>query len=131
MNRIMCLVAALLLCGCASNEEDERPDAIDDFIQVSDLEEVRVIRSMDTFGQRVLNESYVILTTRKEQYLIAYPSPCPIAYDKRRSPDFRSDARAIYADRDTFRGCRIKAIYPISEAQAAELMEIGRAPGGR
>ena len=131
MKKVIYVLAALVLCGCAANEEDEGPDAIDDFIQVSDLEEVRVIRSMDTFGQRVINDNYVILTTRREQYLIAYPSPCPEAYDKRRSPDFRSDARAIYADRDTFRGCRIKAIYPITEAQAAELVEMGRAPGGR
>lgn len=131
MNRCIMVFVACFLGACASNEEDERPDAIDDFIQVSDLKEVRMIRSMDPLRHRVLNESYVIVTTRKEQFLLAYPSPCPEAYDKRRNPDFRSDARALHADRDTYRGCRMKAIYPITEAQAAELEEIGRAPGGR
>ena len=129
MNKHPLVLAALLLGACAS--EEERPDAIDDFIVVSDLEEVNVIRSYIQFEQKVLNELYVIVYTRKEQYLLAYETRCRVMYDMPRRPDRRGDPYAIYADTDTFRGCHIKALYTITVEQAAELMEMGRAPGER
>lgn len=127
----MVTTVALLLGACAATDEEERPDAVADFIAVNELEEVRVIRSFDQLGQSVLNESYVIVSTRKEQYLLAYTLPCRRVHDSRPAPDIRSDPRAIYAGSETFRGCRIKTFYPISKAQADELEEIGRAPGER
>jgi hypothetical protein len=80
--------------------------------------------------QHVLNDRYVILSTRREQYLLEYPYPCrddPIT--QRPRPDIRRDARAIYADSDTFRGCPIGALYAITADQAEELKSIGEAPG--
>jgi len=130
MNKLLFILAALLLGACAAQEEEEGPDAIDDFIHVSDLEEVTVIRSYDQLGRVELNERYVILTTNKEQYLLAYYSRCAENPGMTQTPDVRRDAHVIYAKADTFHGCRIKAIYPISEAQQQELVEIGRAPGG-
>jgi hypothetical protein len=131
MNKQMLILAALFLGACAANEEDEGPDAIDDFIEVSDLEEVTVIRSYDQLDRVELNDRYVILTTNKEQYLLAYYGRCTEIPGMTKTPDVRRDAHAIYAKSDTFHGCRIKAIYPISEAQEQELVEMGRAPGGR
>ena len=125
------VLAAMFLGACAANEEEEGPDAIDDFIAVSELEEVTVIRSYDRFDRIGLNSRYVILTTNKEQYLLAYYGRCTEIPGMTKTPDVRRDAHAIYAKSDTFHGCRIKAIYPISEAQKRELVEMGRAPGGR
>lgn len=130
MNNYTLALAALLLGACASGEsQEERPDAIDDFIHVSELEEVRSIRTMDQVHSDVLNDNYVIVEAGREKYLLAYRRPCPDVYDRRRQPDYRSDPRAIWVDRDTFRGCRIKAIYPVSEAQVAELEQMSRLPG--
>lgn len=125
------LVCALLFLGaCATNEKDDRlTDAIDDFIAVSDLESVPMIRSYQQFDQRALNDRYVIVYTKKEYYLLAYAQRCRINYDMPRKPDRRADPYAIYADTDTFRGCHIKALYPVTAEQAVELMQIGRAPG--
>ncbi len=131
MKKQALVLAALFLGACASHDEEEGPDAIDDFIEVSDLEEVSVIRSYDRFDRVELNDLYVILTTGKEQYLLAYYGRCREFVGQRQRPDVRRDANAIYAKSDTFHGCRIKAIYPISEAQEGELVEMGRAPGGR
>ncbi len=124
-------LVALLLGACATTDEEERPDAVADFIAVNELEEVRVIRSFDQLGQSVLNESYVIVSTRKEQYLLAYTLPCRRFHDLRPAQDIRSDPHALYAKSDTFRGCRIQTFYPISKAQADELEELGHAPGER
>ncbi len=131
MNRCSLVLAALLLAACAATDEDERPDAVADFIGVNELEEVGVIRSLDQLGQSVINENYVIVTTRREQYLLAYTLPCRRFYYSTKKPDFRNDPRALYAKSDTFRGCRIKTLYRITDAQAGELKEIGRAPGER
>jgi hypothetical protein len=131
MNKQLLVLVALFLGACASHGEEEGPDAIDDFIEVSDLEEVSVIRSYDRFDRVELNDHYVILTTGKGQYLLAYYGRCTEIVGQRQRPDVRRDAHAIYAKSDTFHGCRIKAIYPISEAQEGELVEMGRAPGGR
>lgn len=128
MNKALCLPAMFFLCACAASEEDERLDAIDDFIQVSELEEVGAIRTVDRLDQDVLNDRYVIVTTRKERFLLAYFSPCPELYDQTRRPDVRRYPHAIYAGSDTFRGCRIKAIYSINAGQVAELEEMGRLP---
>jgi hypothetical protein len=131
MNKHLLMVVVIFLGACASNdeEEQERVAAIDDFIAVSDLEEVASIRSYQQFEQKVLNEHYVIVYTRKEQYLLSYEQRCYVIYDMSRKPDRRADPHAIYADTDTFRGCHIKALYPITKEQAAELMEVGIAPG--
>jgi hypothetical protein len=133
MNKHLFMVVVIFLGACASNdeEEQERIAAIDDFIAVSDLEEVASIRSYQQFEQEVLNERYVIVYTRSEHYLLAYQQRCHIIYNMPRRPDRRADPYAIYADTDTFRGCHIRALYTITEAQAAELMEIGVAPGER
>lgn len=131
MNKIQCVLLALFLSACAGSEE-ERPDAVDDFIQVNELEEARMIPTLGPIDQDALvNDRYVIVKARKEAFLLAYYGPCPEPYDDEPRPDYRSDPRAIYAVVDTFRGCRIKAIYGISEAQAAELAELGRLPGER
>ena len=130
MNRYPFVLVMLFLGACATNEEDDRiTDAIDDFIVVSEVEEVPMIRSYQQFDQRVLNDWYVIVYTKREYYLLAYSQRCHVIYNIPRRPDRRADPHAIYADTDTFRGCHIKSLYSITEAQAAELAEIGRAPG--
>ena len=132
MNRYTLVITVLLLGACAASEpEEERPDAVDDFIHVSELEEVRKMRTVDRVDHIVLNDNYVIVESRRDQYLLAYMSPCHEVYDRTRQPDYRSDPRALWVDRDTYRGCRIKALYPITEAQVLELREMARLPGER
>jgi len=132
MKKSTLVIAALLVAACAASEsEEERPDAIDDFIHVSELEGVRKMRTVDRVDHIVLNDNYVIVETGRDQYLLAYMSPCREVYDRTRQPDYRSDPRALWVDRDTYRGCRIKALYPITEAQVLELQEMAQLPGER
>ena len=122
----------LVLTACAATDQQERISAVEDFIAVSELEETRVIRTRDQLSQDVINDRYVIVSTRneREQYLIEYVIACredPVT--GRFKADVRRDRNAIYANSDTFRGCLIKAIYPISKDQAEELKHVGEAPG--
>lgn len=126
------IVIALALAGCATAHQEERINAVKDFVEVNDLEQAESIRSFEQLGQEVLNDEYVIVSTRREQWLLEYAYRCvedPIS--RRTRPDVRRDPGRIYAGSDTFRGCQIRALYPITAEQAEELREIGKAPGER
>jgi len=130
MKRYALLLALSLLAACATTNQEERINAVKDFIEVGELPKTDVIRTFDRLEQQVLNDRYVIVSTRKEQYLLEYAYTCrEDPFTNQVKPDVRRDARAIYAGADTFRGCLIKTIYPVTKDQAEELKNIGEAPG--
>jgi len=130
MKRYACLSVLMFLTACATTGQEEQINATKDFVEVNELEKIAKVRTFDRIDQHVLNDRYVILSTRREQYLLEYSYPCrddPMT--RRPRPDIRRDSSAIYAGSDTFRGCQIRALYPITEDQAEELENIGEAPG--
>ena len=130
MKRYALLLALSLLAACATTNQEERINAVKDFIEVSELPKTDVIRTFDRLEQQVLNDRYVIVSTRKDQYLLEYAYTCrEDPFTNQVKPDVRRDARAIYAGADTFRGCQIKTIYVITKDQAEEIKNIGEAPG--
>ena len=135
MQRLLFVPAMLMLGACASTAEEADKDddvsAVRDFIEVSGLGKVNSIRTVGQLGQTVLNDHYVIVTTRREQYLLEYAQRCRIYNDEKSRTDVRGDPRHLYAKADTVRGCRIGALYPISKEQAEELETLGHAPGER
>ena len=133
MKIIALLVASMLLAACAAADEkqDRREQtAIADFIAMNELESVSAIRTMDQFSSSEVSELYVIVSARREDFLVEYYSRCVKRFDGRVEPDVRQDLRALYPKIDTFRGCRIKAIYALQPGQADEIKEIGRSVGG-
>ena len=124
------LSGLLLLAACATSHQEERINAVKDFVEVAGLPEVE---SIDIFGgleQEVLNDEYVIVSSRKQDFLLEYALHCTEdPFTGRIKPDVRHDARRIYARTDTFRGCRISALYEVTPGQVEELRELGTAPG--
>jgi len=138
MSRITMLLLLVFLGACTSQAQQaerqarqEQTDAVDDFVAISELEEVELIRTIDRFEYDQLTDSYVIVTTRKKYYLVQFFGRCRelTTWDADVQPDFRYDAKALHAGVDTIRGCRIKTMYEIDEVQAQELEQIGVAPG--
>ena len=130
MKRYVSVLVLMFLAACATTGQEERSNAVKDFIEVNELEKVDAIRTFDRIEQRVLNDRFVIVSTRREQYLLEYSYPCrEDPFTRRPRPDIRRDSTAIYAGSDTFRGCQIRAFYAITEDQAQELKNIGKAPG--
>ena len=123
MKHVAALIAGLFVVGCAVND-DKRPDPVEDFIKVNELEDVREIRSYDRLDLSVMNDYYVIVSSRRDFYLLRYFSRCRELPGGRVEPDVRRDSRVIRAGVDTLRGCRIKSIFAIDEAQAEELRQI-------
>ena len=121
---------ATLVSACAAPGDPEEPreeSAIVDFIEVNELPQVDKIRTMEQLTARDVNDTYVIVSTRRQDYLLEYHSRCYRRDDGRVEPDVRRDSRALYPGMDTFRGCRIKALYELEPGQADELRDIGRA----
>ena len=127
------LVASMLLAACAASDEknDRREQtAIADFIATNELESVKAIRTMDQLSSSDVSDLYIIVSARREDFLLEYYSRCVRRFDGRVEPDVRQDSRALYPKIDTFRGCRIKAIYALQPGQADEIKELGRSVGG-
>ncbi len=135
MKRLMAML--VLLAGCASQPqgvpEIDESDAIDDFVAINELDKVRTARTANSFDYEYLTDRYVVVTTRKSYYLLQMYGRCPGLTDATADvqPDIRYEAKALRPGVDTIRGCRIKNIYQIDEAQALELKQIGEAPGER
>jgi hypothetical protein len=129
------LFAALLLAACATSgdpEERREETAIADFIEVNELVSVDALRTrtMEPLSSREVSDRFVLVSARREDYLLEFYSNCARRLDGRVEPDFRRDAGALYPRADTFRGCRIKAIYALGPGQADEVRELGRSVGG-
>ena len=138
MNKLMILFALAALLGCASQDEkdgakeDPVTEAVLDFIEVRDLEEVDAISSGTNDGWRELNLEYLLYEGRRDTYLVEFARPCYELRDQTRiTPDKRWDSSYIRARFDTIRGCRIGRVFLLTEAEVAELENIGEVPGSR
>ena len=125
--------AGLLLAACAGQPSAEIADknlAVRDFIEVRGLEPLPKIRSDRSDGWQTITPTFLIYRTRREDYLFEFVRPCwEIMDNSRIYPDERADANSIRARFETLRGCRIAAIYALTEAESAELEHIGDPPG--
>lgn len=133
MKLTLLLLGCLMLAACAATEESEesRTDtAVQDFVEVNELESLGSLRVTDRLSFVEIDDKYVLVETRRRSHLLEYHSRCIQYSDGRVEPDVRRDPRRIYARADTFRGCRIKAIYALEPGQAEEVLEIGRSVGG-
>jgi hypothetical protein len=135
MKQAILILTAMMLAACATTEEGEvvnERDTVQDFIQMHNLEKVNVIRGFENPGVLYMhNPRYIIAYLRHDQWLLQYAHECRIArLDSGDRPnDKRRYTRALYVRVDTFRGCPVKAMYPITLAHAQELVAMGRGPG--
>ncbi len=130
------LVALLTLAACGGTVTHIGPGkdlgALHDFIAASELVEVQRIRLYDQLKWVYVNDHFVVLPQRRGTHLVQFRSRC----DELRVPrwsasmvDHRVSARYLYSDHDTIRGCVIRHIYELSDAQLEDLRYLGDAPG--
>jgi hypothetical protein len=138
MNKIIVLLTVLVLAACASTTEKQTDEAINeqdpvqDFVNLHELEKVSVVRGFENPHVLIMDDpTYIIAYLRDEQWLVQYEHECRFARQESgyRPNDKRRSTRALYVQQDTFRGCPVKALYPISLEQAKELLTIAKDPG--
>jgi len=124
------LSAALILAACETTGQLASQQAVEDYVAVSELEDVAEVRYRQQLRQRYVNDRFIILENRSGKYLVEFVTRCMELRDNTRiTPDIRHEANIIYAKFDTIRGCRIKKIYEINDGQAQEITTLGDAPG--
>lgn len=111
----------ILVSGCATQPASTENEALSDFVVVSELEPLDVVRFRDQFSIRPLTDHYALLKARGDHYLVQFRYRCHALYENRFPPDIRHDRNALRAGIDTLRGCRIDQIFSVDESQAEEL----------
>lgn len=138
MRTLFTTIAVVLLAGCAAQDEQEDASsqdidqAVRDFIELRELESLDALVSGSNDGWREISDYFILYEGRRDAYLVEFVRRCYELRDNTRiTPDERWDKNRIRARFDTIRGCRIAAIYALDETEAAEVENIGEAPGSR
>lgn len=128
------IAVIVVLAGCAASNEtvtQNTEQAVRDFIAVRELPTTDRIRSANDDQWQDLDQNFVLYLTRREAYLFEFTRRCRELHKYPVVPDTRDSSNTIRAKFDTLRGCRIEKIYSLTEAEVAELREIGESPGSR
>ena len=103
-----------------------------DFVAAAELEKVSEIRLRKTLSYTYVNDRFVIVPTRRGDYLVELRRDCFELRQNDFTPemvDVRDNQNVLRARFDTIRGCYIGTIYEITESQREELRDLGDAPG--
>ncbi len=138
MRGIMLVMVAALMTACAAQDEttekstQDKGQAVRDFIEVRDLEEMDRMSTSSSDNRTTLDEYFLLYEGRRETHLVEFSRRCFELEDNSRIvADKRWDASFIRSRFDTIRGCRIHRIYALTEDEVAELESIGETPGSR
>lgn len=134
MNKATLTLVAVVLTACGATDEvvgNDKEQAIRDFIAVRQLTEVDNIRTANQDSFKEIDAWFVIYKKRREAYLFEFARACYELINDEIVADQRWGGNVIRARFDTLRGCRIHQIYVLTEAEVAELENIGESPGSR
>lgn len=127
------LILSLAIGACSSTTlQPQEVEAVRDYVAATDLPEVSEIRIREQLNYRYLNDHFVILQSRRGDYLVEMQRRCFELRQTNFTPemvDVRTNDHLIRPRFDTIRGCRIGKAYEITEEQAEELKALGDAPG--
>ncbi len=124
------VVLAIFLGGCATSSESTVSDAVKDYIGAAELAPQNELRTYGDYSYRAISQRYIIVATRREEFLVEFTRDCRELDELRVTPDYRYDANTLRARFDTIRGCHIGKIYAIDKGQAEELKNLGEVPRG-
>ena len=134
MNKNIALLAIALLSACAAQDREPTQDteqAVRDFIDVRELEEVDNMRTSNRDGWQKIDQNFIIYETRKETYLLEFVRSCFELDQYPVVPDERKSGNLVRARFDTVRGCYIARLFLLTEGDVVELKAIGESPGSR
>lgn len=132
MRIISLVLLPALITACAGTVEiPADTQAVRDYVEVGELQEVDRMRSHVNDGWSVITDNYVLYRSRDGQFLLEFSRICHGLTDSTRvTPDYRSDHNTIRSRFDTLRGCRIDKMYELTEAQVLEIEALVRSAGG-
>jgi len=116
-------VSMALVAACAGTPEiPEDTQAVRDYVEVGELEEVDRIRTHGSDEWTPVTLHFAMYSARDGRFLLEFTRLCREMYDNTAiTPDRRYDHNVMRRGIDTLRGCRIDKMYPLTEAQAQEI----------
>jgi len=126
MKAVTGIALSALLLGCVAQDTQDKPatqdeeQAVRDFVAVRNLEELDKLRSSSNDSWQVIADEFIIYETRKAAYLVEFTRACYELEDRTRIvADIRRERNIMRSRFDTIRGCRIRKIFALTEAEAA------------
>ena len=117
----------IALGACATEPVYTVPaeQAVADYVQIAQLDQVDHIRKGAHDSWRYVNDRYVIYRARTDDFLVEFRRNCGVLTDNSWLPaDYIHDHRNMRAGEDTIRGCIVDRIYPITDIQRIELRHL-------
>ena len=130
--KIFSLVALLLLVGACAGTPEIPADtqAVRDYIEVGELEQVDRIRTHGSDKWVPVTKHFAMYTGRDGRFLLEFTRMCREVFDNMSiKADRRYDHNVMRRGIDTLRGCRIDRMYPLTEAQAEEIKALVKSAG--
>lgn len=134
MKGLSVLLMAALLAACAAPDEttgENTEQAVRDFIAARQLDELDKIRTRSNDHFQEIDAHFLIYKTRNDAYLFEFDRACYELTQDIIVADERWEGNTIRSRFDTLRGCRIGHIYALTEAEVAELENLGESVGSR
>ena len=131
--RTVSLVGLLaLVAACAATPEiPADTQAVRDYIEVGELEEVDRVRTRGSDKWMPLTNYFALYTGRDGHFLLEFNRVCREMFDYTSiTADRRYDHNVMRRGIDTLRGCRIDRMYPVTDAQAEEIRVLAENAGG-
>lgn len=127
---ILAVLPALFVACAGTPEIPPETQAIRDYIEVGELQEVDSIRTRPTDGWAAATSYFALYEGRDGPVLLEFSHLCREMHDRSTvTPDRRYDHNIIRSRADTLRGCRISKMYPLTEAQALEIEALANRDG--
>ena len=123
MRAALFVTTLAMLAACAGTPEvPPETQAIRDYIEVGELQEVASIRTRSTDRWTEATSYFALYESHEGPVLLEFAHLCREMHDRSTvTPDRRYDHNVMRSREDTLRGCRIRAMYPLTEAQALEI----------
>jgi hypothetical protein len=121
----------IALGACASEPLYSVPaeETVANYARVAQLDQVNLIRKGGHDSWQYINDRYIVYRGRSDDFLVEFRRNCDGLTDNSWLPaDYIHDHRNMRAGEDTFRGCIVEKIYPITNDQRIELRHM---PGQR
>jgi hypothetical protein len=131
MKTTVVLASLALVAACAGTPEiPADTEAVRDYVEVGELEQVDQVRTHGSDAWRPLTRHFALYTGRDGHFLLEFTRVCREIYDNTSiTPDRRYDHNVMRRGIDTLRGCRIDSMYPLTEAQVLEIEALVKAAG--